>query len=139
MFHWNFNQRWRTGSTITTGFLNYTSILSNSAILLGLPNVPPKNISKLLTCILSTVKTGLQSYCDTSDSRGGLNQMWILETSKDLIEYIQFRSFSSCHSIKPFDSSTLYTTKPQSKLKDKLRELVQLCFIRKNVDTNTLC
>ena len=30
------------------------------------------------------------------------------------------------------DSEELYTTIPYSKLKDKLRELVQLCFIKKN-------
>ena len=32
-----------------------------------------KPLSKLLTCILSAVKTGLQSYCDTSYSSGGVN------------------------------------------------------------------
>ena len=89
-----------------------------------------KPLSKLLTCILSAVKTGLQSYCDTSYSRGGVNQ--ILKNSKDLLEYIQSRSLSSCNSIKPFDFFTLYTTIPHSKLKDKLRVLVQLCFIKKN-------
>ena len=31
-----------------------------------------KHLSKLLTCILLVVKTGLQSYCDTSYSRGGV-------------------------------------------------------------------
>jgi len=91
-----------------------------------------KHLSKLLTCILSAVKTGLQSYCDTSYSRSGVNQMWILKNSKDLLEYIQSRFLSSCNSIKPFDFPTLYTTIPHSKLKDKLRELVQLCFIKKN-------
>jgi hypothetical protein len=40
---------------------------------------------------------------------------------------------SPCNSIKTFDFSTLYTTIPNSKLKDRLRELVQLCFIKKNV------
>jgi hypothetical protein len=54
-----------------------------------------------------------------------MNQMWILKNSKDLLEYIQSRSF-------PFDFSTPYTTIPHSKLKDRLRELVQLCFIKKN-------
>jgi hypothetical protein len=78
-----------------------------------------KPLSKLLTCILSVVKTGLQSYCDTS-------------YSKDMLEYIQSRSLSSCNSIKTIDFSTLYTTIPHSKLKDKLRELLQLCFIQKN-------
>ena len=58
--------------------------------------------------------------------------MWILKNSKDLLEYIQSRSLSSCNSIKTFDFSTFYTTIPHFKLKDKLRELVQLCFIKKN-------
>jgi hypothetical protein len=50
-----------------------------------------KSLSKFLTCILSAVKTGLQSNCDTSYSRGGVNQMWILKNSKGLLEYIQSR------------------------------------------------
>jgi hypothetical protein len=33
---------------------------------------------------------------------GGVNQMWILENSKDLLEYIQSSSFSSCNSIYTF-------------------------------------
>jgi hypothetical protein len=63
-----------------------------------------KPVSKLLTCILSAVKTGIQSYCDTSYSRGGVNQMWILKNSKDLLEYIQSWSLSSCDSIKTLTS-----------------------------------
>jgi hypothetical protein len=89
-----------------------------------------KPLSKLLACILSAVKTGFQSYCDTSYSSGGVNQMWILRNSKDLLEYIQYRSLSSCNSIKTFDFSNLYTTIPHSK--DTIRDLVQLCFIKKN-------
>jgi hypothetical protein len=58
--------------------------------------------------------------------------MWILKNSTDLLGYIQSRSLSSCNSIKTFDFSTLYTTIPHSKLKDKLMELVQLYFIKKN-------
>jgi hypothetical protein len=61
-----------------------------------------------------------------------MNQMWILKNSKDLLKYIQSRSLSSCNSIKTFDFSTLYTTIPYSRLTDRLRELVQLCFIKKN-------
>ena len=66
------------------------------------------------------------------DKFASVNQMWILKNSKDLLEYIQSKSLSSCNSIKTFYFSTLYTTIPHSKLKDKLRELVQLCFIKKN-------
>ena len=116
MFLWNFNQRKNWIYHHSTGFLNYML----------------HETSFQLTNILSAVKTGLQSYYDTSYSRGGVNQMWILKNSKDLLEYIQSRSLFSCNSIETFDFSTLYTTIPHSKLKDKLRELVQLFFIKKN-------
>ena len=61
-----------------------------------------------------------------------MNQMWILKNSNYLLEYIQSRSLSSFNSIKTVHFSTLYAPIPHSKLKDKLRELVQLCFIKKN-------
>jgi hypothetical protein len=48
-----------------------------------------------------------------------------------MLECIQSMSFS-CNSIYTFNFSTLYTTIPHSKLKDRLRELFQLCFIKKN-------
>ena len=41
----------------------------------GSAKCPTKRLSKLLTCILSVVKTGHQSYCDTSYSRGGVNRI----------------------------------------------------------------
>ena len=110
----------------STGFLYYTSVHSNSAICSSKP------LFKLLTCFLSAVKSGFQSKCDTSYSRSGGNQMWILKNSKNILEYIQSRSLSSCNSIKKIDFSTLYTSIPHSKLKDRLRKLVQLCFIKRN-------
>jgi len=58
--------------------------------------------------------------------------MWIVNNSKDMLEYIQYRSLSSCNSIETFDFSIIYTTIPHSHLKDRLRELVQLCFMKRN-------
>ena len=46
------------------------------------------------------------------------------------LQYIQSKFLSSCNSIKPFDFSTIYTTIPHYKLNDRLKELVQLCFIK---------
>jgi hypothetical protein len=67
-------------------------------------------------------------------SIGGQN--WASELlwhySKDLLEYIQFRFLSSCNINNTFDFATIYTTIPLSKLKDKLRKLVQLYFIKRN-------
>jgi hypothetical protein len=61
-----------------------------------------------------------------------MNQVCILKNYKDLLEYKQLRFLSSCNNIKTFYFSTLYTTIPHSRLKDRLREFVQLCFIKKN-------
>jgi hypothetical protein len=53
-------------------------------------------------------KTPIQSYCVTSHSRDGVNQMWILKNYKDQLEFIQSKSLSSCNIIKKlFDFPTL--------------------------------
>jgi hypothetical protein len=71
-----------------------------------------KNSSILITCssILSAVKEGQQKYCETVYSRSGINHMWILKNSKDLLDNLKSRSFFQVSSIKTFDFSTLYTT-----------------------------
>ena len=58
--------------------------------------------------------------------------MWNLKNFKDMLGYIQSRPLSSCNSIKTVGFSTLYTTISHCKLKDRLKELVQLCFIKTN-------
>ena len=91
-----------------------------------------KPLSQLLTSILTAIKTGLQRYCETSYSRSGVNQMWILKNSKDLKDILRSRSISVCNSIKTFDFSTLYTTIPHSQLKERLKGLIHRCFQNKN-------
>jgi hypothetical protein len=53
-----------------------------------------------------------RAYSDTTNSRDGVNQLWIRKNSKDLFEYLQSKSLSSCNSINIFDFSTLYATIP---------------------------
>jgi len=62
-----------------------------------------KSLSKLLNTVLFTVKGVLQTYCDTAYSRNGINQMWILKNSKDLVERLSFQLLSVITSIKTFD------------------------------------
>jgi hypothetical protein len=74
--HW---WRWKMQNCMylhSTGIIIYTRILTNSIKLLGLPKCSIEPLNKLFS--LSAVKTGLQSYCGTSYSKGGVNQMWIL-------------------------------------------------------------
>ena len=53
-------------------------------------------------------------------SHSGINQMWILKNSKQLLDNLQSNSITSVNSIKTFDFSTLYTTFPHDKLKSRL-------------------
>jgi hypothetical protein len=77
-----------------------------------------KLLSVLLTNILTVVKERLQIYCATVYARSGVNQMWILENSKELLESLKSPIFSQIYSIKTYDFTTLYTTIPHDKLKD---------------------
>ena len=91
-----------------------------------------KPLSLILTRILTALKEGLQKYCDTAYARSGVNQMWILKNSKELLENLKAQSLHSVNSIKSFDFCTLYTTIPHDKLKSKLKEIINQCFFHKN-------
>jgi hypothetical protein len=58
--------------------------------------------------------------------------MWILKSSKDLLETSISRSQYVCNSIKTFDFSTLYTIIPHTLLKSRIKEVIQYCFSKKN-------
>ena len=91
-----------------------------------------KPLSILLTKLLTHIKQGLQKYCETSYSRSGVNQMWILKNSKELLEHLQSPIFNHITSIKSFDFSTLCTTIPHQKLKSRLADIIRNSFIHKN-------
>ena len=91
-----------------------------------------KPLPILLTKLLTHIKQGLQKYCETAYSRSGINQMWILKNSKELLEHLKSPTFNPVTSIKSFDFSTLYTTIPHKKLKDRLTSIVRNAFIFKN-------
>ena len=48
-----------------------------------------KPLSILLTKLLTHIKQGLQKYCETAYSRSGVNQMWILKNSKELLDHLK--------------------------------------------------
>ena len=91
-----------------------------------------KELSIHLTKILSAVKERQQKYCETVYSRSGINHMWILKNSKDLLDNLKSRSFSQVSSIKTFDFSTLYTTLPHDKLKTRLKETIHKALSHRN-------
>ena len=54
-----------------------------------------KPLSILLTTLLTHIKQGLQKYCETAYSRSGVNQMWILKNSKELLEHLESPNFNN--------------------------------------------
>jgi hypothetical protein len=101
-----------------TGSQNFIKHLTNKDSLLAPKKCSTKLLSVLLTNILTAVKERLQIYCATVYARSGVNQMWILENLKELLESLKSPIFSQIYSIKTYDFTTLYTTIPHDKLKD---------------------
>ena len=91
-----------------------------------------KPLSILLTKLLTHIKQGLQKYCETAYSRSGINQMWILKNSKELLDHLKSQNFNLITNIKSFDFSTLYTTIPHQKLISRLATIIRNSFIHKN-------
>ena len=58
--------------------------------------------------------------------------MWILKNSKEVCEHLISPNFNHTTSIKSFDFSTLYTTIPRDKLKNRLASIIRNSFILKN-------
>ena len=58
--------------------------------------------------------------------------MWILKNSKQLLENLNKYSNVKITSLKTFDFSTLYTTLPHSKLKNRLADIIHGAFVSKN-------
>ena len=93
-----------------------------------------KPLSILLTKLLTHIKQCLQKYCETAYSRSGINQMWILKNSKELlaIDHLKSPNFNHITNIKSFNLSTLYTTIPHQKLKSRPATIIRNSFIHKN-------
>ena len=85
-----------------------------------------------LTKLLTHIKQSLQKYCETAYSRSGINQIWILKNSKELLDHLKSQNFKFITNIKPFDFSTPYTTIPHQNLKSRLATILRTSFVHKN-------
>ena len=81
-------------------------------------------ISKLITECLKLVKSHCTSYCKTILERTGVNCMWIINNSLDVIHTLQEKQLM-LNQVSTWDFSTLYTSLPHVKLKHQLHELLE--------------
>ena len=85
-----------------------------------------KQLSRLLTKIFTVIKTGLEKYCSIKTSHTGVNNMWILKNSTNLLSSLSHLAVHRAASIQIFDFSTLYTSIPHDLLKSCMNSALQV-------------
>ena len=91
-----------------------------------------KNLSCLLTKVLTTVQDGLIRYNNTKTSRNGVNSMWIAENSTSLLSSLDQLDVCTATSVQTYDFFTLYTSIPYNLLRSRITALIHNSFKRKN-------
>ena len=90
-----------------------------------------KDLSCLLTKVLSTIKDGLVRYCNTKTSHNGVNNKWILKNSTNLLSSLDQHDVRAATSVQTFHFSTLYTSISHDLLKSRISNLVHNVFRKK--------
>ena len=91
-----------------------------------------KQLSNLLTKMLTVIKTGLEKYCSIKTSRTGVNNMWILKNSINLLSSLGHLGVHRATSIQTFDFFILYTSIPHDLLKSRINNIINNAFKHKN-------
>jgi hypothetical protein len=73
----------------------------------GTKTFSTKPLSILLTKIFTAGKKKLQMHCSTVYARSGVNQMWILKYSKELLESLKSSFFLKFKALNPIIFNTL--------------------------------
>ena len=92
-----------------------------------------KDLSCLLTKVLTTVKDELIRYNNTKTSHNGVNSMWIVKNSTfSLLSSLDQLDVRTATSVQTYDFSTLYTSIPHNLLKARITALIHNSFKRRN-------
>ena len=91
-----------------------------------------KQLSSFLTKILTVVKTGQKKYCSLKTSNTGVNHMWTLKNSTNLLSSLAHLGVHKATSIQTFDFSPLYTSIPHDLLKSHMNNITNNAFKHKH-------
>ena len=89
-----------------------------------------KDLSCLLTKVLTTVKDGLIRYNNTKTCHNGVNSMWIVKNSTILLSSLDQLDVCTATSVQTYDFSTLYTSIPHNLC--RITALIHNSFKRRN-------
>ena len=120
-------------------YLYWTPKLHKSPVkhrfIAGSSKCTTKQLSSLLTKIFTVIKTGLEKYCSMKTSHTGVNNMWILKNSTNLLSSLGHLGVHRATSIQTFDFSTLHTSIPHDLLKSRMNNIIKNAFKHKNGTT----
>ena len=90
-----------------------------------------KTVSSILTKVLKLIYQSHKFYCDRIHAYTGYNCMWIIQNSLEIHEVLH-TCRSKARNLQTYDFSTLYTSIPHDKLKEKVSSLVIKSFDSQN-------
>ncbi len=86
-----------------------------------------KPLSKKITYCLKLIQQTHINHCKAIRKNSGWNRMWIVDNSMDVMQKIVDLK-EPAKNVRTYDFSTLYTSLPHRKLKDKLAWVIDQCF-----------
>ena len=117
-------------------YLYWTPKLHKSPVkhrfIAGSSKCTTKQLSSLLTKILTVIKTVLEKYCSIKTIHTGANNMWILKNSTNLLSPLDHLGVYRAPSVQTFHFSTLYTSIPHDLLKSRMNNIINNVFKHKN-------
>ena len=117
-------------------YLYWTPKLHKSPVkhrfIAGSSKCTTKQLSSLLTKILTVIKTGLGKYCSIKTSHTGVNNMWTLKNSTKLLSSLSHLGVHRATSIQTFGFFILYTSIPHDLLKSRMNSIINNAFKYKN-------
>ena len=87
-------------------------------------------LSKLLTSCLTAIKAKVIKYCETVYERSEKNMFWPIKNSGEVLSKLKDRGFQAT-SLSTYDFSTLNTTLPYNLIKEKLLDLIERTYYKK--------
>ena len=87
-------------------------------------------LSKLLTSCLTAIKAKVIKYYETVYERSGKNIFWPIKNSGEVLSKLKDIGYQAT-SLSIYDFSTLYTTLPHNLIKEKLLDLIERTFYKK--------
>ena len=78
------------------------------------------------------MKTGLEKYCSINTSHTGVNNVWILKNSTNLLSSLGHLRVYRATSIQTFNFSTLYTSIPHDLRMSRMNNIINNAFKHKN-------